>query len=288
MYNNNVIKKGIYMEKDIHFKLAGYDVLDEVGMIYERIHEDLSQTVNYPRWPRGIYPTEESAQEAIDKNELYILKDHQQIIGLVILNQEQDLGYENVDWQVEAKDYEVMVIHTLAIDPRFKGKGYAGIMIQKIKQFAVQKHCLALRLDLTQGNVPARNLYQKHGFYFTGIADLHRQSAGIDYSEMFEYNLKKPHDQLESIEKVIDDFVRERDWHQYHTADNLAKSIIIEAAELLECFQWDDDYDKEHVYEELADVMIYSFQLAEFFDVDVKEMICSKMKKNRLKYPVEN
>lgn len=276
------------MEKELELIQAEDNDLYEVGMIYQRIHDDLSQTINYPRWPRGIYPTEESAQEAIDKKELYILKDDQKIIGSVILNHDQDLGYEDVEWQVLAKDNEVMVIHTLAIDPLYKGKGYAGLMIHKIKQLAFVKQCLALRLDLTQGNLPARNLYQKHGFYFTGIADLHRQSAGIDYSEMFEYNLKKPHDQLEMIERVIDDFVTERDWHQYHTADNLAKSIIIEAAELLECFQWDDDYDQEHVYEELADVMIYSFQLAEFLGVDVKEMICSKMNKNKLKYPAEN
>ena len=275
------------MRKELEFIQAENDDLYEVGMIYSRIHEDLSQTINYPRWPRGIYPTEESAQEAMDKKELYVLKENQTIIGSVILNHDQDLGYENVDWQVAAKEDEVMVVHTLAIDPRLKGKGYAGIMIQKIKYLARQQNCLALRLDLTQGNLPARNLYQKHGFYFTGIADLHRQSAGIDYSEMFEYNLKKPHDQLEMIEKVVDDFVTERDWHKYHTADNIAKSIIIEAAELLECFQWDDEYDQEHVYEELADVMIYSFQLAQFFDVDVKKMICSKMLKNKMKYPVE-
>lgn len=275
------------MKKELEFIQAEKDDLYEVGMIYERIHEDLNQSINYPRWPRGIYPTEESALEAIDKKELYILKDDNKIIGSVILNHDQDLGYENVDWQVLAKDNEVMVIHTLAINPLYKGKGYAGIMIRKIKQLAIWKDCLALRLDLTQGNLPARNLYQKHGFYFTGIADLHRQSAGIDYSEMFEFDLKKPHDQLAIIENVINDFVRERDWHQYHTADNLAKSIIIEAAELLECFQW-DDYDQEHVYEELADVMIYSFQLAKFLEVDVKEMICSKMVKNRLKYPVDD
>ena len=66
----------------------------------------------------------------------------------------------------------------------------------------------------------------------------------------------RPRDQLEMIEKIVDDFVSERDWHQYHTADNLSKSIIIEAAELLECFQWDDEYDFEHACEELADVFI--------------------------------
>ena len=73
---------------------------------------------------------------------------------------------------------------------------------------------------------------------------------------------------------------------RYHSADNLSKSIIIEAAELLECFQWDDEYDIVHVCEELADVMIYSIQLAIHLDVDIKEIILDKMIKNAQKYPV--
>ncbi|MFR7592047.1 MAG: nucleotide pyrophosphohydrolase [Longibaculum sp.] len=104
---------------------------------------------------------------------------------------------------------------------------------------------------------------------------------------MFEYNLNHPQDRLDFIEKLIHDFVEERDWHQYHTADNLSKSIMIEAAELLECFQWDDDYDFTHVCEELADVLIYSIQLSQYLNVDIKEIICQKMIKNKKKYPIE-
>ena len=104
--------------------------------------------------------------------------------------------------------------------------------------------------------------------------------------DRFEYNIQKPSDQLELLVSVIDDFVTQRDWHQYHSADNLSKSIIIEAAELLECFQWDDEYDIVHVCEELADVMIYSIQLAIHLDVDIKEIILDKMIKNAQKYPV--
>ena len=83
-----------------------------------------------------------------------------------------------------------MVIHTLAIDPMYQGQGYAGKMLKAIICFAKEKGYHAIRLDITQDNIPARYLYQKHGFYFTGIVDLKRQSAGIDYCEMYEYNLK--------------------------------------------------------------------------------------------------
>ncbi len=83
-------------------------------------------------------------------------------------------------------------------------------------------------------------------------------------------------------------FTADRDWDQFHTPANLAKSISIEANELLECFQWSDkDYDLEHVKEELADVMVYCRNLLDKLDLDEDEIINMKMTINEAKYPVE-
>ena len=83
-------------------------------------------------------------------------------------------------------------------------------------------------------------------------------------------------------------FTEDRDWDQLHAPVHLAKSIVIEAAELLECFQWSDtDYDLEHVKEELADVIVYSQNLLDKLGLDVDEIVNSKMTKNEAKYPVE-
>lgn len=83
-------------------------------------------------------------------------------------------------------------------------------------------------------------------------------------------------------------FTADRDWDQFHTPANLAKSISIEANELLECFQWSDkDYDLEHVKEELADVMVYCCNLLDKLDLDEDEIINMKMTMNEAKYPVE-
>ncbi|MCQ2977376.1 MAG: nucleotide pyrophosphohydrolase [archaeon] len=92
---------------------------------------------------------------------------------------------------------------------------------------------------------------------------------------------------MEELMKKIDEFSKERDWDQFHTEENIAKSIAIEAGELLEHFQWDNTYDKEELCEELADVFNYCFQLAIKLNVDPKEIILKKMEKNALKYPVE-
>ena len=83
-------------------------------------------------------------------------------------------------------------------------------------------------------------------------------------------------------------FRDERDWSQFHTPENLAKSIVIEAAELLECFQWSAaDYDTQHVKEELADVLVYAQHLLDSLGLDADEIINMKMDQNEKKYPVE-
>jgi dCTP diphosphatase len=92
---------------------------------------------------------------------------------------------------------------------------------------------------------------------------------------------------MEEIIKQIDIFNKERDWDKFHTPENLAKSISIEAGELLECFQWDSqNYNKQEVYDELADVFTYCIQLAMKLNVNPKDIILSKLEKTKKKYPV--
>lgn len=81
--------------------------------------------------------------------------------------------------------------------------------------------------------------------------------------------------------------VAERDWEQFHTPENLAKSISIEAAELLECFQWSEDADLRQVREELADVLTYCMLLASKYDLDINEIVLDKLEKTAAKYPIE-
>lgn len=92
---------------------------------------------------------------------------------------------------------------------------------------------------------------------------------------------------MKEIQETIRKFNKERDWDQFHSPDNLAKSICIEAGELLECFQWGKNYDKEKVCEELADVMNYCIQLADKLNVDINEILMNKIQKNAEKYPIE-
>ena len=83
-------------------------------------------------------------------------------------------------------------------------------------------------------------------------------------------------------------FTEDRDWDQFHSPANLAKSLVIEAAELLECFQWNEtEYDLQHIKEELADVLVYSQNLLDKLELDADEIVNMKMEQNEAKYPVD-
>ena len=90
----------------------------------------------------------------------------------------------------------------------------------------------------------------------------------------------------ETIDRIRK-FSEDRDWDQFHSPANLAKSIVIEAAELLESFQWsDEEYDLQHIKEELADVINYCLQMALVLNVDPIEIVNDKMDLNEKKYPI--
>jgi dCTP diphosphatase len=92
---------------------------------------------------------------------------------------------------------------------------------------------------------------------------------------------------MKKLMEEIEQFNKERDWDQFHSPENLAKSIAIESGELLECFQWNNNYNKDEVCEELADVFTYCIMMADKLNVDPEEIILKKLDKTRKKYPID-
>ena len=96
---------------------------------------------------------------------------------------------------------------------------------------------------------------------------------------------------IQALRAEVHRFNEERDWHQFHSPKNLAASIAIEAAELLEHFQWADGPTPEQFHsmvEELADVMIYCLVLANALDIDLSQAVRRKLANNDAKYPAED
>ena len=94
---------------------------------------------------------------------------------------------------------------------------------------------------------------------------------------------------LEELRQRVVEFTRERDWDQFHDGKNLAIALSLEASELLEAFLWKnaEDANIEKIKEELADVVNYAILLADKYNLDIKQIVLDKMKRNAEKYPVE-
>lgn len=91
---------------------------------------------------------------------------------------------------------------------------------------------------------------------------------------------------MDELKETIIKFQKDRNGKQFHTPENLAKSISVEAGELLEHFQWDNTYELEEVADELADVFNYCILMADSLNLDIKEITLNKIRKNELKYPI--
>lgn len=90
-----------------------------------------------------------------------------------------------------------------------------------------------------------------------------------------------------SVRQALEAMVAERDWEQFHTVENLIKGVMIEAAELLECVQWDDNADPDRVREELADVFTYCHLLAAKLGLDPDQIVLDKLESTKAKYPAD-
>ena len=94
---------------------------------------------------------------------------------------------------------------------------------------------------------------------------------------------------LEELRKAIVKFTQERDWDQFHNGKDLALALSVEAAELNEAFLWKDakDVNVEKVKEELADIFNYAILIADKYDLDIKQIVLDKLRRNAEKYPVD-
>lgn len=95
--------------------------------------------------------------------------------------------------------------------------------------------------------------------------------------------------ELEDLRKAIVQFTQERDWDQFHNGKDLALALSIEAAELNEAFLWKEakDVNVEKVKEELADIFNYAILIADKYDLDIKQIVLDKLRRNAEKYPVD-
>jgi RimJ/RimL family protein N-acetyltransferase len=152
------------------FRKAKEDDLDKIEQIYSDIHTTEEAGHVTIGWNRAIYPTTATAEQALQRDDLFVgLDDNNDIVGVAIINQLQvDIYYEG-NWRYPAEDSQVMVLHTLIISPKHSGKGYGTEFVKFYESYALENNCPHLRMDTNAINTSARKLYEKLGYEERGI-----------------------------------------------------------------------------------------------------------------------
>ena len=161
-------------------RLAAAGDLAAVCEIYDRIHTEEEAGRMTIGWNRKIYPTRDTAAQALENHDLYVCEDECGIVASARINRIQVPEYADAAWEYEAKDDEVMVLHTLTVDPNFAGRGYGRKFVEFYEKTAEIGGCKCLRMDTNEVNLAARSMYRKLGYkeisvvscVFNGIPDV--------------------------------------------------------------------------------------------------------------------
>lgn len=140
-----------------------------VNAIYEALLDREEQGLLTTGWTRGVYPTEQTARDALAAGTLYVLEDSGRVVAAAKIDQHQMAQYAQCPWRYEAAPEQVLVLHTLVVDPTVKGKGYGTAFVRFYEDMGRRTGRSCLRIDTNARNTPARTLYAKLGYTEAGI-----------------------------------------------------------------------------------------------------------------------
>lgn len=144
--------------------------LDGIEAVYDRTHTAEEKGETSIGWIRSIYPKRETAAAAIERGDLFVQTDESsRIVGTAIINQVQVDVYAGAAWEYDVPENQVMVLHTLVIDPQVKGKGCGKAFVRYYEEYALKNGCHYLRMDTNERNTTARSFYKKLGYREIGI-----------------------------------------------------------------------------------------------------------------------
>ena len=121
-------------------KAAAHDI-DAVAKLYDNLHTAEESGLITTSWVRGVYPSVETAQAAVERGDLFVEEADGKIVGSAIINKEQAKIYYGAPWRYSAEDDCVMVLHTLGIDPYVKGRGFGKAFAEFYEKYAAENGC---------------------------------------------------------------------------------------------------------------------------------------------------
>ena len=152
----------------MEIRKARKEDIDQIEAIYNRIHDVEEAGKASIGWARDIYPVRKTAEESLKRDDLFLLAD-EEIVAAAIINRVHVPEYRDAVWKYEAKNDEVMVLHTLVVNPGKSGKGYGKAFIRFYEEYAKSNQCRELRMDTNIINQRARKLYEKLGYEEVGV-----------------------------------------------------------------------------------------------------------------------
>lgn len=143
--------------------------IDRITEIYEKIHECEENGTYTIGWKRGIYPTSQTALSALERDDIYVIESEGNILASAIINGDQTPEYALGKWRYRAGSDEVLVLHTLTVDPDSQNKGLGKEFVKFYETMGKQMGYKVLRIDTQLKNLSARSFYPKFGFTEAGI-----------------------------------------------------------------------------------------------------------------------
>lgn len=143
--------------------------LDSIEKIYEFIHDDEEKGLITVGWIRNVYPTRKTAEDALNRGDLFVMTEEQTVVAAAVINRIQVEEYRYAAWKHPAADDEVMVLHGLVVDPHQKSKGCGKAFVAYYESYAREHGCKVLRMDTNARNTRARGLYKHLGYEEVGI-----------------------------------------------------------------------------------------------------------------------
>ncbi|MBK1809112.1 GNAT family N-acetyltransferase [Clostridium sp. YIM B02505] len=177
---NSIVSNDYLIEK------GTIEDINELEDLYNNLNDYLEATINYPGWKKGLYPVRETAENGIRDNTLFVLKIDNKIAGSIILNHLQEDAYRGVNWGIEAKDEEVIVIHTFVVNPKYMKNGVGQKLIDFSKDFCLKNGFKTIRLDVSIKNTPAIGLYEKSDFKYVDTVDLGLNIPDLIWFKLYE------------------------------------------------------------------------------------------------------
>ena len=162
----------------------------DLAVIREKYIEVIEHTKNmniHAKWIYGQHPTDAMIQSYIDRQEMYLFMDGQNVAGMTAITMYQGEDYHEIPWSQNLKDDEVASLHILTITPEYQGKDMSKRMMAEIISLAMKKGKKAIRLDALASNIPAQHMYEKLGFVYRGKRNLYAENTG--WTDFLYYEL---------------------------------------------------------------------------------------------------